>query len=157
MPLSKPFKNFPLLENKIHICAPCIRGCLQTSVPGELPKSDLSLSVPKKTPFSYIYVSLPPACLGHLSWMLASPGHLRNQLVNVPHKDSLIIFMDSQLEASHTVGLWETWVQFLGWEDPLEKEMATHSSILAWEIPWTEEPGGVQSMGMQRVRHDWSD
>ena len=65
--------------------------------------------------------------------------------------------MDSQLEASHTVGLWETWVQFLGWEDPLEKEMATHSSILAWEIPWTEEPGGVQSMGLQRVKHDWSD
>ena len=65
--------------------------------------------------------------------------------------------MDSQLEASHTVGLWETLVQFLGWEDPLEKEMATHSSILAWEIPWTEEPGGVQSMGLQRVRHDWSD
>ena len=43
----------------------------------------------------------------------------------------------------------ETWVQFLGWEDPLEKEMATHSSILAWRIPWTEEPGGLQSMGSQ--------
>ena len=41
----------------------------------------------------------------------------------------------------------ETWVRFLGWEDPLEKEMATHSSILAWRIPWTEEPGGLQSMG----------
>ena len=40
----------------------------------------------------------------------------------------------------------ETWAQTLGWEDPLEKEMATHSSILAWEIPWTEEPGGLQSM-----------
>ena len=48
----------------------------------------------------------------------------------------------------------ETWVQSLGWEDPLEKEMATHSSILAWEIPWTEEPGGLQSMGSQKVRHD---
>ena len=48
----------------------------------------------------------------------------------------------------------ETWVQSLGWEDPLEKEMATHSSILAWRIPWTEEPGGLQSMGSQRVRHD---
>ena len=47
----------------------------------------------------------------------------------------------------------ETWVQFLGWEDPLEKEMATHSSILAWEIPWTEEPGGLQSTGSQRVGH----
>ena len=43
---------------------------------------------------------------------------------------------------------------FLGWEDPLEKEMATHSSILAWRIPWTEEPGEVQSRGSQRVRHD---
>ena len=46
------------------------------------------------------------------------------------------------------------WVRFLGWEDPLEKEMATHSSILAWRIPWTEEPGGLQSTGSQRVRHD---
>ena len=42
----------------------------------------------------------------------------------------------------------------LGWEDPLEKEMATHSSILVWKISWTEEPGGLQSMGSQRVRHD---
>ena len=48
----------------------------------------------------------------------------------------------------------ETWVQSLGWEDPLGKEMATHSSILAWKISWTEEPGGLQSMGSQRVGHD---
>ena len=48
----------------------------------------------------------------------------------------------------------ETWVQFLGQEDPLEKGMATYSSILAWRIPWTEEPGGLQSMGSQRVRHN---
>ena len=48
----------------------------------------------------------------------------------------------------------ETWVRFLGWEYPLEKGMATHSSILAWKIPWTEEPGGLQSMGSQRVGHD---
>ena len=47
-----------------------------------------------------------------------------------------------------------TWVQSLGWEDPLEEEMATHSSILAWEISWTEEPGTRQSMGLQRVGHD---
>ena len=45
----------------------------------------------------------------------------------------------------------ETWVQSLGWEDPLEEGMVTHSSILAWRIPWTEEPGGIQSMGSQRV------
>ena len=48
----------------------------------------------------------------------------------------------------------ETWVQSLGLEDPLEKEMATHSSTLAWKIPWTEEPGRLQSMGSQRVGHD---
>ena len=48
----------------------------------------------------------------------------------------------------------ETWVRSLGQEDPLEKEMATHSSILAWRIPWTEEPCGLQSTGSQRVRHD---
>ena len=48
----------------------------------------------------------------------------------------------------------ETWVQFLGQEDPLEKEMANHFSILASEIPWTEEPGGLQSVGLQRVRHN---
>ena len=48
----------------------------------------------------------------------------------------------------------EAQVQSLGWEDPLEKEMATHSSILAWKIPWTEEPGRLQSMGLQRVVHD---
>ena len=45
-------------------------------------------------------------------------------------------------------------VLILGWEDPLEESMATHSSILAWRIPWIEEPGGPQSMGLQRVRHD---
>ena len=48
----------------------------------------------------------------------------------------------------------ETQVRFLGQEEPLEKEMATHSSILAWELPWTEEPVGLQSMKLQRVRHD---
>ena len=48
----------------------------------------------------------------------------------------------------------ETRVRSLGWEDPLEKEMATHSSILAWKIPWTEEPGWLLSMGSQRVGHD---
>ena len=47
--------------------------------------------------------------------------------------------------------LWKTWVRSLGQEDPLEKEMAIHPSILAWRIPWAEEPGGLQSMGSQRV------
>ena len=50
----------------------------------------------------------------------------------------------------------EIWVQSLDWEDPLEKEMASHSSILTWETPWTEEPGGLQSMESQWIGHDWS-
>ena len=63
---------------------------------------------------------------------------------------SLVAQMVKRLAA-----VWETQVQFLVWEDPLEKAMATHSSTLAWKIPWTEEPGRLQSMGSLRVRHDW--
>ena len=62
---------------------------------------------------------------------------------------SLVIQMVKNLPA-----MLETQVQSLGQEDPLEKKLATHSSILAWRIPWTEEPGGLQSLGSQRVRHD---
>ena len=54
----------------------------------------------------------------------------------------------------HLSAMQETWVRSLGWEDPLEKEMAAHSSILAWKIPWTAEPGRLPSMGSQRVGHD---
>ena len=65
------------------------------------------------------------------------------------HITSLVAQMVKRLPA-----VWETWVQYLGWENPLEKEMATHSSTLAWKSPWTEEPGGLQSTGLQRVGHD---
>ena len=54
----------------------------------------------------------------------------------------------------HLPTMWEAWVQSLGQEDPLEKAMAPHSSTLAWKIPWTEEPGRLQSMRLQRVGHD---
>ena len=54
----------------------------------------------------------------------------------------------------HLPAMWETWVQSLGQEDTLEKEMATHSSTFAWKIPWMEEPGRLQSMGLQRVVHN---
>ena len=57
-------------------------------------------------------------------------------------------------QGKHLPTMQETQVRSLGQEDPLEKEMATHSSTLAWKIPWIEEPGGLQSMGSQRVRHD---
>ena len=56
--------------------------------------------------------------------------------------------------AKNLPAMQETWVQSLGWEDHLEKQMATHSGILAWRIPKTEDPGGLQSMGSQRVGHD---
>ena len=59
-----------------------------------------------------------------------------------------------QLVKNPPPAMWETWVLSLGWKDPLEKGTATHSSILTWRIPWTEEPGRPQSMGSQRVRHD---
>ena len=55
------------------------------------------------------------------------------------------------------LAMQETQGQSLGWEDPLEEEMATHSRILAWRIPWTEEPGGLQSMGLKGVGHDGRD
>ena len=58
-------------------------------------------------------------------------------------------------KVKHLSTMQETRIQSLGWEDPLEKEMAIHSSTIAWKIPWTEEPGGLQSMGSLRVGHDW--
>ena len=80
----------------------------------------------------------------------------------VTHYSSLILFK-GQLLASLVAqmvkrlsAMWETRVRSLGWEDPLEKEMATHSSTLAWRIPWTEEPGWLQCMGSQRAGHDFT-
>ena len=79
------------------------------------------------------------------------------------HQGSNIIFIIINIYLYHSLvaqrvkrlpAMQETWVRSLGQEDPLEKEMATHSSILAWKIPWTEEPGGLQSTGSQRVGHD---
>ena len=69
--------------------------------------------------------------------------------ISIYHLSIYLGFPGAQLVKRHPA-MWETWVQSLGWEDPLEKEMATHSSILAWEIPWIEDPGGLQSMGSQK-------
>ena len=70
------------------------------------------------------------------------------------HTSSYYLLRGSSIK--NPPAMQEPQVQSLAQEDPLEKEMAIHSSILAWEIPWTEEPGGLQSMGSQRVRHDWA-
>ena len=74
---------------------------------------------------------------------LASPFEVRQ------NPTSLMAQMVKRLST-----MWETWVQSLGQEDPMEKEMAIHSSTIAWKIPWTEEPDRLQSMGSQRVGHD---
>ena len=73
------------------------------------------------------------------------------------NKEGLYIYLRASLIAQlvkNPPAMGETWLPSLGWEDPLEEGMATHSSILAGESPWTEEPGGLQSMGSQRVRPD---
>ena len=72
------------------------------------------------------------------------------------HLVKAMIFQSSMVAqmVKHLPAMWKTQVQSLGQEDPLEKEMATHFSTLAWKIPWTEEPGRLQSMGLQRVGHD---
>ena len=72
-------------------------------------------------------------------------------------KENIIQYPEASLVAQmvkNLPALQETWIQSLGQEDPLEKGLANHSSILAWKIQWTEEPGGLQSMVLQRVRHD---
>ena len=76
--------------------------------------------------------------------MLESLGDFKNTGVWVPLLETLVTQIVKGLLA-----MWETWVGSLSWEDPLETGMATHSRILAWRVPWTEEPGGLQSMGLQ--------
>ena len=87
--------------------------------------------------------------IGVVTRVRASFIMLRLWICATLFKTSLVAQM-----VKHLPTMWETWVRFLGQEDPLEKEMATHSSILAWKIPWMEEPGRLQSMGSQRVRHN---
>ena len=67
----------------------------------------------------------------------------------------MLIYLVAQM-VKRLPAMWETWVRSLGGEDALEKDMATHSSTLAWKIPWTEEPCRLQSMGSQRVGHNWA-
>ena len=75
------------------------------------------------------------------------PGWMKHKLGN------MVVFLVAQ-RVKHLPAMREAWVRSLDWEDPLEKEMATRSSTLAWKIPWTEVPDRLQSMGLQRVGHD---
>ena len=124
-----------------------------------------SLSISRTFPSSQIETLDP---LNNNSPLPASPSpgnhHSTFCLYEFNYSGSLLVFLSlasynwASLVAQMVKRLptmRETWVRSLGLEDLLEKEMATHSSILAWRIPWTEDPGRLQSMGSQRVRHDW--
>ena len=87
--------------------------------------------------------------LGSIPGLGKSPGEGNTNPLQYSWGTSLVAQMVKCLPA-----VWETWVQSLGQKDPVEEEMTTHSSILAWEIPWIEEYGELQSMGLQRVGHD---
>ena len=87
--------------------------------------------------------------VGHDGKRLSSSSRVVKELIlpNLP------VFWIAQM-VKNLPAMWETCARYLGWEDPLEKGMSTHSSSLAWIIPWTEKPGGLQSMDSQRVVHD---
>ena len=129
---------------------PCKAGCPEEELAGETPRVSKGWSI------------LLRAELKTQSWnstQLEPFGpHHETRL-----KKKSVLFIDHLLCSRGFPGdsgvknlpaMQETWVQSLGQEDPLEEGMATLSSVLAWEIPWTEEPGGLQSIGLQRVRHD---
>ena len=99
-----------------------------------------------KIPWRREQLPTPVSWLGEFHGLYSPWGHKESETTE---QLSFGLQMVKNLPA-----MQETWVQSQGQEDPLEKEMATHSSILAWRIPWTEEPGGLQSMGSQRVKHN---
>ena len=85
-------------------------------------------------------------------------AHILNVYIRMSSINVTLTYLTSLVgqTVKHLSTLWETQVWSLGWENPLEKEMAIHSSTIAWKIPWTEEPGRLQSLGLQRVGHDWA-
>ena len=95
-------------------------------------------------------------CLVDLGNLISLCACLNTVNIDIVMCTSVTVFRASLVAqlVKNLPAVQETRVRSLSWEDPLEKEMATHSSILAWKISWTEEPGGLQSMGSQRVGHD---
>ena len=92
------------------------------------------------------------ACNAGDSGSISGTGTSPGEVIDYPLQYSWASLMAQMVK--NPPAMWETWVKSPGWEDPLEEGMATHSSILAWRIPWTEELGRLQSMRLQRVRHD---
>ena len=128
-------------------CLPCNAGDL-----GSIPGSGRSPGEGNGNPLQYSCLENP---MDRGAWWATVHGVAKSRTQLSDFIFYLYSFPDGSV-VKNLPGMQGTWVQSLGWKDPLEKEMATHSSILAWWIPWTEEPGGLQSTGLQRVGHDWA-
>ena len=129
--------------------------------------SRVSISSHLEDNYSYVPEKALAPHSSTLAWRIPwpeEPGGLQSMgSLGVRHDWSDLAaaaYIDRERERLHTVknlpAMWETWVQSLGWEDPLEQGMATHSRILAWRIPWIEEAGGLQSTVSQRVERNWA-
>jgi len=141
----------------------CFSGCsLVTLIPQGLQEWG-SLHCPLQTVLPASSIETPSFDC-HVRLCHASPPYYSLPILHPHHyRISVLIPNVGATSVAQTVknlpAVWETqetWARSLGQEDPLEKEVATHSSILAWRIPWTEEPGGLQSMESHRARHDWA-
>ena len=115
--------------------------------PGDLPDPGIGPTSASQVDSFFFFLQVDSLLLGHL-------GSL-NTYTPFPNSFSIVSY-SSGSDCKESAAMQQTWVPSLGEEDLLEKGMATHSSILASRIPWTEEPGGLQSMGTQRVWHDWA-
>ena len=131
-------------------CSPrLLKPMLSRDCAPQQEKSPRWVAHPPQLEISLYLPYLDKACTQHQSSKAA-----RSYFLNcVP---ILWAFLEAQM-VNNMPAIQETQLRSLGWEDPLEEGMATHSSILVWRIPWTEEPGGLQSIWLQRVRHDWSN
>ena len=109
----------------------------------------ISVSVLHTCMYLTLYVCLSTHTHTHTHIHTKKLSNIQYSIVNCGFSASLVVQMVKNL-----LKMLEMWVQFMGWEDPLGQGMATYSSILAWRIPWTEEPCGPQSMGLGRVGHD---
>ena len=134
--------------------------------PDELNKRLLGWSMGKATPLKHAFRA---GTFPSIGWVRSPPAgyagvtalHVWNKTWEVCFSLNfyISIFYWASLVAQmvkNPPAIWDTWVRSLSWEDLLEKGMPTHSSIPAWRIPWTEEPGVLQPTGLQRIRHDWT-
>ena len=98
---------------------------------------------------------LPMSIQGWFAYGAVILGWSSKQAAHILTLLTILFFKELNLSYKPGQGTQETQSRSLSWEDPLEEEMATHRSVLAWKFPWAEEPGGLQSVGLQRVRHNW--